>query len=170
MRRPARDSHDPRRARPPRRGVRPTFPLGLVIVVAAFGAVSCGSDDDAGGTTETTTQTTTTPTTETTTKTETTETTTTQPPRPQPTTIRVRIVDGTPQGGIVRKSVDRGDRVVFVVTSDVYDHVHVHGYDRFADLGPGRRARIAFRARIPGRFVVELEDRHTQIAELTVTP
>jgi hypothetical protein len=48
--------------------------------------------------------------------------------------------------------------------------VHVHGYDRFGDVGPGMRARIPFRATIPGRFVIELEDRHAQIAELTVTP
>jgi nitrous oxide reductase len=84
--------------------------------------------------------------------------------------VRVRVVGGAPQGGIVRASVDQGDRVRVIVTSDVTDHVHVHGYDLFSDVGPGQRARIQFRARIPGRFVIELEDRHAQIAELTVEP
>jgi hypothetical protein len=82
----------------------------------------------------------------------------------------VRVVNGVPEGGIVRETVDKGDRVALIVTSDVADHVHVHGYDLFRDLVPGKRARIAFRARLTGRFVVELEDRHAQIAELTVNP
>jgi hypothetical protein len=147
-----------------RRGLGLAF--GVVALVAGFALASCGSDDEAGGTTETTT-------TETTTQT-TTETQTTQPtqppPVPKPTEVRVRILGGAPQGGIVRKSVDQGDRVLVVVTSDVSDHVHVHGYDLFGDVAPGRPVRIAFRARIPGRFVIELEDRHAQIAELTVEP
>jgi hypothetical protein len=137
----------------------------LVALAAGFALASCGGDDEAGDTTETTT-------TQTTTQTTTTETTTTQPPPARPAEIRIQIVGGAPKGGIVRKSVDRGDRVVVIVTSDVADHVHVHvhGYDLFGNVGPGRRVRIAFRARIPGRFVIELEDRHAQIAELTVRP
>jgi hypothetical protein len=137
--------------------------LALLLVAAGLALASCGGDDEAGDTTETTTTTTTQTTTETT-------TTTTQPPVDRPTEIRVRVVGGAPRGGIVRKSVDQGDRVVVIVTSDVSDHVHVHGYDLFGDVAPGKRVRIAFRARIPGRFTIELEDRHAQIAELTVEP
>jgi len=131
----------------------------LVALAAGFALASCGGDDEAGDTTETTS-----------TQTTTTETTTTQPPPARPAEVRIQIVGGAPKGGIVRKSVDRGDRVVVIVTSDVADHVHVHGYDLFGNVGPGKRVRIAFRARIPGRFVIELEDRHAQIAELTVRP
>jgi len=140
--------------------------LALVCVaLAGLAVASCGGDDDGDATsTDTATQTTQPPTTTTTT------TTTTTPPPPGPTEVRVRVVGGSPQGGIVRESTDKGDRVVVIVTSDVSDHVHVHGYDRFADVGPGKRARIAFRATLPGRFVIELEDRHAQIAELTVRP
>jgi hypothetical protein len=137
--------------------------LALLLVAAGLALASCGGDDEAGDTTETTTTTTTQTTTETT-------TTTTQPPVDRPTEIRVRVVGGAPRGGIVRKSVDQGDRVVVIVTSDVSDHVHVHGYDLFGDVAPGKRVRIAFLARIPGRFTIELEDRHAQIAELTVEP
>jgi hypothetical protein len=138
--------------------------LAVLALAVAFGAgfalASCGGDDEASETSTTTTQPTTTTTR--------TTTTTTPPPPPKPTVVRVQIVGGVPKGGIVRESVDQGDRVVLVVTSDVADEVHVHGYDLSRDLVPGRRARIAFRARLPGRFVIELEDRHAQIAELTV--
>ena len=126
---------------------------------------SCGGSDNDGevGTTETTTETTTTEPT-------TTETTTTPPPPPKPTMIRIVVVNGAPKGGIVRKTVDEGDRVVLIVRSDVSDHVHLHGYDIMRDVSPGRTARLPFRATIPGRFEVELEDRAVQIADITVQP
>jgi hypothetical protein len=57
-----------------------------------------------------------------------------------------------------------------VVTSDVADHVHVHGHDLFADVAPGQPVRFRFRATIPGRIEVELEDTHTLLAELSVRP
>jgi hypothetical protein len=97
------------------------------------------------------------------------ETATTAPPDNRET-IRIRVVGGRPQGGIQRPEVDRGDRVTLLVTSDVSDHVHLHGYDIMADAGPGTTARIAFVADVPGRFEIELEDRGIQIAELTVQP
>jgi len=147
---------------------RPSRALGLALCVAAlaagFALASCGVDDEADDTTQTTT------TRPTTTETTTETTAPPPPPAPKPTEVRVRVVGGGPQGGIVRQSVDQGDRVVVIVTSDLSDHVHVHGYDLFGDVAPGKRVRIAFRARIPGRFVVELEDRHATIAELTVEP
>lgn len=88
----------------------------------------------------------------------------------QPSVFRITVRGGVPAGGIVRRSVNKGDRVVVLVSSDVPDEVHVHGYDLLRDVAPGRRARIAFRATIPGRFEIELEDRGTQVAELTVEP
>ncbi|MBA3432689.1 MAG: hypothetical protein H0U08_01195 [Actinobacteria bacterium] len=75
-----------------------------------------------------------------------------------------------PKRGIVRKTVKKGDRVVIVVTSDVADHVHLHGYDIMRNVAAGGTARIWFRATLPGRFEVELEDRGVQIADLTVEP
>ena len=79
-------------------------------------------------------------------------------------------MNGAPKGGIVRATVDQGDRVVLVVPSDVADEVHLHGYDVLRDVAAGGTARIAFRATIPGRFEVELEDRGVQIADITVEP
>ena len=142
-------------------------------MLALFGSglllASCGGDDgeSAVTTTETTTTETTT-TSETTTTTTTTETT--PPPPPGPTEIRIVVVDGAPQGGIVREKVEKNDRVVLIVRSDVSDHVHLHGYDIMRDVAPGKPARLPFKATIPGRFEVELEDRGVQIADITVTP
>jgi hypothetical protein len=101
-------------------------------------------------------------------------TTETEPPPPPgpppPATIRVVVRGGAPVGGIRRATVARNRRVVLVVTSDAADHVHVHGYDIFRDVAPGRAARLAFRATLPGRFEVELEDRGLQIVDLRVNP
>jgi hypothetical protein len=69
-----------------------------------------------------------------------------------------------------RLSVARGERVRLVAIADVRDHIHLHGYDLFADVAPGRPAVLQFVARITGRFEIELEDRGRLIAQLTVRP
>jgi hypothetical protein len=141
--------------------VRRVVPIA-VVVVALLSLAACGGDDEATTTTTTTE-----------TQTETTPPPSPEPPPPPPagpTTVRVTVVGGVPEGGVVRESTDKGDRVVVLVTSDVADEVHVHGYDLMSDVAPGAPARIAFRATIPGRFEIELEDRGVQIAELTVNP
>lgn len=88
----------------------------------------------------------------------------------QLTRIDIEVRDGLPIGGVTRVEVRRGRRVELVVRSDVADHVHVHGHDLFADVGPGQPARLRFRAAIPGPIEVELEDTHTLLAELAVRP
>jgi hypothetical protein len=144
-------------------------PLALASVsLAALVAVltSCGGGDE-GSRTTTETTTGTIETTETTT--ETTETTTDEQP-PGPVVMRIVVENGVPKGGIVREKVSEGDRVVLVVRSDVADEVHLHGYDVSRDVEAGGTARLPFRATVPGRFEVELEERGVPIAELTVEP
>jgi hypothetical protein len=138
----------------------------LALCASGFVLASCGGDDESVATTIPPT------TTETTTTTETATTTTeTTPPKPAgPTVIRVTVANAAPEGGIVRESVRKGDRVVLVVTSDVSDHVHLHGYDIMRDVAPGRPARLPFTANVPGRFEAELEDRGVPIADITVSP
>ena len=140
-----------------------TLLAAALVLLLGFAVASCG--DDAGDTTTTTTQTTT----DTTSDSTTTETTT-EPEVEQPTVVRVTVVDGVPEDGIVRASVSKDDRVALVVTSDVADEIHVHGYDISKDVRAGGTARIVFTADIAGRFEVELEERGVQIADLTVTP
>jgi copper(I)-binding protein len=136
----------------------------LALIVSGLALESCGGSDDEAASTATTTETTTS-TAETTTETTTTETT---PPPATPTVIRVTVVDGAPKGGIVREEVKKGDKVVLVVTSDVADEIHLHGYDVSRDVAAGGTVRLPFKATIPGRFEVELEDRGVQIADITV--
>ncbi len=133
----------------------------LALLVAGLLLVSCGGDDRATTVLDTTT--TIEPSTETTTTTETT------PPPAGPTEIRIVVVNGAPKGGIVREKVEKGDRVVLIVQSDVADNVHLHGYDIVRGVAPGRPARLPFEATIPGRFEVELEDRRVPIADITVS-
>jgi hypothetical protein len=101
----------------------------------------------------------------------TTETTeTTAAPEPAAVRVVVEVRDGGPVGGVQRVQVDRRERVVLVVRSDVADHVHVHGVDIFQDVAPGSPARLQFRPRTPGVLEIELEDRHLLIAQLEVRP
>ncbi|MEV0199881.1 hypothetical protein [Nonomuraea sp. NPDC050691] len=49
----------------------------------------------------------------------------------------------------------RGQTVAVTVTSDVADELHVHGYDRTAELRPGQPVTVRFRADLTGVFEVE---------------
>lgn len=94
---------------------------------------------------------------------------TTAPKEPEAVTIRLEVpADTVPE--VRRLSVRRGREVELVVVSAVSDHVHLHGYDLLADVGPGRPGTIAFTADAPGRFEIELEERGLELAELEVRP
>lgn len=95
----------------------------------------------------------------------------TPPPPPAPTFTTVRVRDGKPVGGVKTITLSKGERARIQVTStDTSDEIHVHGYDKTANLAPGRPARISFEANAEGIFEVELEGRGTQIAKLVVEP
>jgi hypothetical protein len=145
--------------------------VAAALLTGSLALASCGGDDDetSGTTTETTTTTATNSQTVTATETTTSETTT-EPEVEKPTVVRVTVVNGAPEGGIVRATVDQGDRVRLVVTSDVADEIHLHGYDVSRAVAAGGAVTLAFRASIPGRFEAELEERGVQIADITVEP
>jgi hypothetical protein len=64
----------------------------------------------------------------------------------------------------------QGQTVRFRVRHPSVEHVHVHGYDIFKDLQPGKTATVSFKADITGIFEIELEDSATPIAELKIQP
>ena len=137
------------------------------IVVAVLLFVMLRPDDDGDSTVTPTSTATTTGQTGTTT----TVTPLPQPPSPPPPAqVRITVRSGTPDGGVRRVTVAKGRRVNLVVSSDVADHVHLHGYDVMRDVAPGRPARIAFRATIVGTVEAELEDSGVQIASITTKP
>ncbi|MGH3081141.1 MAG: hypothetical protein ACRDNH_08410 [Gaiellaceae bacterium] len=93
------------------------------------------------------------------------------PPRPpSPAEVRITVRGGTPVGGVRRLTVGKGRRVILIVTSDVADQVHLHGYDVMRDVAPGSPARLAFTATIVGTVEVELEDRGVPLARITTQP
>jgi hypothetical protein len=128
--------------------------LACACMLAATALAGCGSDGNSNATS--------------TTQTTSSEETTTTTEATKPTVVSIVVVNGQPQGGIVRQTVSKGDRVVIAVKSDVADEIHLHGYDKSTDVTAGGTARLPFIADLPGRFEVELESRGVQIADLTV--
>ncbi len=83
--------------------------------------------------------------------------------------IEVAATGGEPEGGVRTEAVGLGERVVLVVTSDLNDEVHVHGYDLTVDLVPGEPATLSFTADKPGAWEVELHEADNLLLELQVT-
>jgi hypothetical protein len=141
----------------------------LGLLVSLFFALRPGDDESAADTTIAVT-TTAPATTETEPPATTTEPPATTAPKP-PAVVTIRITVPTDTAPTVRQfSVKQGRKVRIVVTSELTDHVHLHGYDLMADVAPGAPGTISFTATAPGRFEIELEDRGLQIAELEVRP
>ena len=83
--------------------------------------------------------------------------------------IEVQVRGGQISGDTGRVPVAAGSHVTLVVTSDVADEVHVHGYDKEQELSPGQPAEIVFDATIPGVFEVELHEAGTTLLSLQVS-
>jgi hypothetical protein len=85
------------------------------------------------------------------------------------TEIEIAVAGGvvTPPAG--RVPVPLGNTVRLVVTSDVADEIHVHGYDISTDVEEGGTAEVEFVADVPGIFEVELEDAVLPLVELEVS-
>lgn len=83
------------------------------------------------------------------------------------------IIEISVSGGVVspearQVAVPMGNTVRLLVTSDVADEVHVHGYELTLDLAPGAQAELTFLAEIPGIFEAELHEDGQQLFELRV--
>jgi hypothetical protein len=138
----------------------------LAAIVVLFVVLRPDGDNEETGTAETTssTQVTTSATASTA------PTTTAKPAVPARRRVTIAVRAGRVIGGIRRATVPRGALVELLVTADVADEVHLHGYDISRDVAPGAPARLRFKATTSGRFEVELEQRQLQIAEITVRP
>jgi hypothetical protein len=90
------------------------------------------------------------------------------PAEPQVATIVVR--NGQPVGGVQELEFAEGDRIRFVVESDVDEEVHLHGYDVAKDVKAGGEVSFDVPATIEGLFELELEHSVVPLAEITVTP
>ena len=82
--------------------------------------------------------------------------------------IEVTVAGGQVSGHTGRVPVAAGGEVTLVVTSDVADEIHVHGYDLTAAVPPSRPAQLSFAATVPGVFEVELHEAGTALLTLQV--
>jgi hypothetical protein len=82
----------------------------------------------------------------------------------------VRVQNAKPVGGINQLSANKGDKINLTVVSDTADEIHIHGYDFHKDVPKNGSVHFSFPAKIDGGFVIELEARKQQIAELKVAP
>ncbi len=85
-------------------------------------------------------------------------------------TPTIVVKNGKPVGGIRELTYNKGERIHFVVDSDVSDEIHVHGYDIMKDVKAGGSVSFDFPASLEGVFEAELEGRKEQIIQLTVNP
>ena len=140
--------------------------LGLLL--SLFLVLRPGNDEEGAAPT-TSVETTTASATTTSASTETEPPATTAPKPPDVVTIRINVASDTAPT-VQRFSVTQGRQVELIVTSEIADEVHVHGYDLMGDVAPGMPVTIAFKATAPGRFEIELEEHKLQIGELEVRP
>jgi FtsP/CotA-like multicopper oxidase with cupredoxin domain len=121
----------------------------LVVAVVAFIVAQPGDDDDSTPSSSATqTQTTADDATDTATE--------TQPEEPaEPPVTRISVKGGVIAGDVKSIEVAKGDTVRIVVSSDVEDEIHLHGYDIEKEAGPGKPARFEFKADVEGAFELE---------------
>ena len=84
-------------------------------------------------------------------------------------TIMVDVAGGAPVGGVRRVEADLGSVVALMVTSDIAEEVHVHGYDILRGVSEGNPAHFAFTAEIPGVFEVEFEGSGRLLLQLEIS-
>jgi len=90
-------------------------------------------------------------------------------PSPAGRVVDARLADGQVSGVESRVPATVGERLVLRITSDVADEVHVHGYDRTADVPAGGTVEIPLTTDIPGSFEVELHDLGKTLFQLRVS-
>lgn len=83
--------------------------------------------------------------------------------------IEIEFSEGSVVGGSQRVPIALGDEVTLVITADVADELHLHGYDLHADVEPAAPAELSFVADIPGVFEAELEDLGIPVIEIEVS-
>jgi hypothetical protein len=90
------------------------------------------------------------------------------PSGPQVTTVEITITGKAVSPPPGRVEVRRGATVRLVVHADRADEIHLHGYDREAEVAPGRAGVIEFVADEAGLFEVETHESGLVLTQLLV--
>ena len=85
-------------------------------------------------------------------------------------TFTLEVNDGKLVDGSDTLKASQGDDIVIKVTSNQADELHLHGYDKEAELKPGVPSQLSFKADKSGRFIIELHKSDQEIAALEVQP
>ena len=85
-------------------------------------------------------------------------------------TLAVKVRHGEPVGGPKKVEVKKDEQVKITVSSDARGRLHLHGYETYEEVAPGKKAVFDFKADIEGLFDLELEGTGTELAELEVSP
>jgi heme/copper-type cytochrome/quinol oxidase subunit 2 len=84
------------------------------------------------------------------------------------TVVNVAVKDGKVSPKTHRVKVAKGTQVRLMVTSDVDDEVHVHGYEIEKEVLAGQTVTIDFTADQTGVFEVESHESNLQLIQLEV--
>lgn len=84
-------------------------------------------------------------------------------------TVKFSITEGKRTAGPDEVSLRNGENIALEVTSDRPDELHVHGYDKAAQLAPGAPGTITLTANLDGIFEVELHQSGAAVTKLRVT-
>ena len=84
------------------------------------------------------------------------------------TVIEVAVRDGKVRPPTRRVEVPEGGAVRLLVTSDVADELHVHGFDIEQELPAGEQVTLDFTADQTGLFEVETHETGLQLVQLEV--
>lgn len=88
----------------------------------------------------------------------------------EPEVPLIEIRDGQPVGGVAELEFESDAQAEFEVEADAADELHLHGYDLYIGVGPGRPRRVSFEADIEGVFELESHTTAVPIAEIAVAP
>jgi hypothetical protein len=91
-------------------------------------------------------------------------------PAQKPLVLSYTVKDGKVVKGNTRPTVKKGRLLRIVVVSNRGDELHLHGYDFDKALRPNKPVAFQFRARLTGRFELELHHPDIVIARLSVRP
>lgn len=135
--------------------------LAALLLAAALAVAGCASGEDSAGTGDGT-PVSAAPTTGTTTPTGAASAT------KSAIEVVIAVKDGMVSPPTHRVKIAKGATVRLLITSDVDDEVHVHGYDVEKELPAGQQADVQFVADQAGLFEVETHESGIQLVQLEV--
>jgi plastocyanin len=86
------------------------------------------------------------------------------------TVVELVVAKGKLASGPNVVKVKQGDPVVFHVTSDIADELHLHGYNLHLKLRPNEVATLEVKTTRMGRFTYELHHNDLELGALEVYP